>query len=1149
MKSQKFTFLATLLTGLLLSVTTGMFAAAITWTGDGDGISWEDAANWDLNMVPTNEDRVFIEGTSMVTISTPVEAFRLRLRDDAVLTIMASGQLSFNSMSNSANDLIRLRQSAKINNSGSISVTATTDQFALDCAGTTMITNGGSFIISGQTGGDAVRLTNQAKFINNGTFSVSNALEDAIDMNDNAELINNSMMEINDPNFEGISMDDASSFINNDNLMCIDGSIEMNDATFVQNLGTMTLTDECDAIELDDEARFENDGTINIQDGDCDGIDQDDDDTVFRNSGTLNIMLIAFGDNAIEVDDGEFINLPTGIINLTGLPSDGIDMQTDGRFNNQGEITIEVTNGDDSGDDGIDMECGTEFRNSGLIFIDNGDFTLGSAIEMECEDAEFRNRSCGGVFINSNSSIDVANGALFRNSGYLFSAFDGTNDNNGTFRNNGIIEDPDGFMIAPNAVVGDPMTAQDMEAPMISCPADVSVMTDCFDDLQTVTFDEPTAMDNCNVLTIESMPASDSDFMVGTTVVTSTVTDQAGNTATCTFNVIVSQPMVAAPVANTATKAFCQNEDLAVNLANTGINVSNSLSANEKVVWVLTSAPAGSAFAANDEFTVDDCGDTFKNFGELAVANSSKVIRVQDPANAPVGTYTFDAYIEDCSNGCTSELTSGFSITVNAAPSVMITADPEGDLCLGQEGVQYGADITSTDGGTYTYAWCAYNSGDGSGTCFNGFDDNTSATPSRDWTTTAGAKSVGVAVSSDVAGCEAEDLYSFEVVAPTMVECPADIMATLVTDPSTFDCATDITFNNPMVTPGPCDPVNLTIEITGPSGAGPEMVTPGEEYVFTVEELGTYTVTYNLSDAVGNTSSCSFDIIVGGLPCGWVDDGGIGECAGMNSSAFDQGAEVFSVTSNGCVPEFPHIADEQAFVYTQLCGDGSIKVFVDDISAKGIAGIQLRESVAPGSKKVEISTDRIARLFRAVRVLDDYPAFPQQILSFDKFWLKIERTGNTFRAFASVDDVNYIPYVFQTIQMEECLVAGMFTTSTNDEDVVTANFTNVEVIESGTDFLQAAPQTIAQSEKANELTIGLAPNPAKGQVTLNLDQLIGEAATISIFNINGQLMSSVQYDSVEDATQTMDISNLPAGTYYVNVKTATTQQTLKLIKQ
>lgn len=610
-------------------------------------------------------------------------------------------------------------------------------------------------------------------------------------------------------------------------------------------------------------------------------------------------------------------------------------------------------------------------------------------------------------------------------------------------------------------------------------------------------------------------------------------------------NEVVTAPSAAA--VGVGTKTFCKSDDLTPSLANTGISVDFSLAANEKIVWALFSVPAGSSYSVGDEFTTDDCGDAFKNFGDFAVANSSKVIRVQDIANIMPGTYSFEVFVENCATGCRSISEIGFSITVNEATSVMITADPDGDLCLGQEGVQYGANITSTDGGTYTYAWCAYNSGDGSGTCFNGFDDNTAAMPTRDWTTSAGAKSVGVTVMSDNPGCTAEDLYSFEVVAPTMVECPADQMATLITDSETFDCVAEVTFNNPSVEMTPCIPT-LTISI---DGGAPETVVPGEPYTFMTDDLGEYEVTYTLTDQVGNESTCSFTIFVDGLPCGFVDDGGIGECAGSNpTSMFDQDAEAFAVTSNGCVPEFPYIEDEQGFAYTQLCGDGYIEVFVDNITNKGIGGIQLRESTAPGSKKVEIATDRVARLFRSVRVVDNYPAFPQQILSFDKFWLKIERTGNTFKASASVDGVMYIPYVFQTVQMSECLVAGMFATSTNEEDVVTATFTNVTVSGGDVDGLQSVPQTVAQSNTADaNLSIGLAPNPAKEQVTLNMDQLIGEAATISIFNINGQLMNTVQYDSVENASETLNISNLPAGTYFVNVRTAQEQQTLRLIKQ
>lgn len=602
------------------------------------------------------------------------------------------------------------------------------------------------------------------------------------------------------------------------------------------------------------------------------------------------------------------------------------------------------------------------------------------------------------------------------------------------------------------------------------------------------------------------------------------------------------------PIADVASKTFCINPDLAASLTNTGIQISNSLSANERAVWVLVSSPAGSAFAANDEFTVDNCGDGFKNFGELAVANNSHVIRVQNPSNALVGTYSFDVYIENCATGCISSLTSGFSITISEAPTVSITSDPENNLCLGQEGVQYNAVLTATDGGTYNYDWCAYNASNGSGSCFNGFDDNTIQNPTRDWTSSAGAKSVGVTATSEVAGCIAEAIYNFEVIAPSMLDCPEDILTTLETNPMTFECATDITFNHPMIDAGPCGPIDLTTTIEGPELQNdPVVVNPGEAFTLTVEELGNYTVSYELTDAAGNISNCSFNVTVDGLLCGWTEnEEGIGNCNGDNTAGYDPETETFTVGSNGCVPDYPYTNDNQSFINTQLCGDGYIEVFVENITNKGFAGVGLRESQAPGAKKVEIGTDKVSRVTRAVRVIDNYPAYPQELVSFDKYWLKIERTGNSFRASASTDGISYTPYLLQSIAMGECLEAGLWATSTNAEDFVTASFTNVTVVEYGSGALMANPQTQTASEAFN---LRLSPNPARSEVNLYLEQLIGQEVTIELFNINGQRMNAIQLDQVEQATETIYIHDLPAGTYFISVRTAQYQQTMKFIKQ
>ncbi|HMU46300.1 MAG TPA: HYR domain-containing protein [Chitinophagaceae bacterium] len=83
------------------------------------------------------------------------------------------------------------------------------------------------------------------------------------------------------------------------------------------------------------------------------------------------------------------------------------------------------------------------------------------------------------------------------------------------------------------------ITVVDAQAPVITCPANMTVSNTSGICGAIVNF-TPTATDNCPGTVITSSPASGSVFPVGTTTVTSTATDPAGNTASCTFTVTVN---------------------------------------------------------------------------------------------------------------------------------------------------------------------------------------------------------------------------------------------------------------------------------------------------------------------------------------------------------------------------------------------------------------------------------------------------------------------------------------------------------------------------------------------------------------------------------------------------------------------------------
>jgi regulation of enolase protein 1 (concanavalin A-like superfamily) len=315
------------------------------------------------------------------------------------------------------------------------------------------------------------------------------------------------------------------------------------------------------------------------------------------------------------------------------------------------------------------------------------------------------------------------------------------------------------------------------------------------------------------------------------------------------------------------------------------------------------------------------------------------------------------------------------------------------------------------------------------------------------------------------------------------------------------------------------------------------------------EELGDdIIVTVEITDIYGNTSVCSPIVTVDGLPCGWMNTDGIG-CIGNNEADYDVPTETFTLTSDGCTPSYPYISDNQSFIKYEMCGDGYIKAYVDQINGHAYAGVELRNSIAANAKKVAMGTNTVNRLIRIARVLENYPAWPQQVFSLDKFWVKIERSGNIFRAYASPDDVIYFPYLFQFIPMDECTQVGLFVYSSTPGDVVTADFTNVEVV-LGTPFTAGTPSDIEQNiAQQQSLNIGLTPNPARDEVLLNLHSFLGEDLMISIFNIQGQLMEHIALDKVEEATEVFAVDHLPEGTYYVNIRNSEQQQTLKLIIQ
>ncbi len=95
------------------------------------------------------------------------------------------------------------------------------------------------------------------------------------------------------------------------------------------------------------------------------------------------------------------------------------------------------------------------------------------------------------------------------------------------------------------------ITILDTTDPIVACPTDIVVDNETGTCGATVSFTIDPATDNCDAsVDVVADPASGTIFDLGTTLVTVTATDDAGNVATCTFNVTVNDadaPIIICP--------------------------------------------------------------------------------------------------------------------------------------------------------------------------------------------------------------------------------------------------------------------------------------------------------------------------------------------------------------------------------------------------------------------------------------------------------------------------------------------------------------------------------------------------------------------------------------------------------------------------
>ncbi|MGK0388893.1 MAG: hypothetical protein ACI94Y_001626, partial [Maribacter sp.] len=240
------------------------------------------------------------------------------------------------------------------------------------------------------------------------------------------------------------------------------------------------------------------------------------------------------------------------------------------------------------------------------------------------------------------------------------------------------------------------VTVEDNIDPTITCPSTVTISanSDCEATAISVNIGTPITSDNCNVLpATNNAPAI---FPLGTTTVTWTVIDDSGNTATCNQTVIVEDninPTITCPSAVTvSTNSDCEATAISVNLGTpvTADNCSGIGSAtnnaplafplgNTIVTWTVTDM-AGNMTTCDQIVTVNDnenpIGNCMPYTANLGVGNTVTIT----PENVMLG----GTFADNCNVNFTSVSPSTFNCTnlgANLVTLIVIDDDSNISTC------------------------------------------------------------------------------------------------------------------------------------------------------------------------------------------------------------------------------------------------------------------------------------------------------------------------------------------------------------------------------------------------------------------------------------------------------------------------------------
>jgi gliding motility-associated-like protein len=496
------------------------------------------------------------------------------------------------------------------------------------------------------------------------------------------------------------------------------------------------------------------------------------------------------------------------------------------------------------------------------------------------------------------------------------------------------------------------VTVLDNTNPVITgCPSNITVSANA-SCTATATWIVPQATDNCSV-TLTSTHSPGSTFGLGTTQVKYTATDGIGNSSTCSFNVTV-----------------VDNTNPVITGCPSNITVSANSSCTATATWTIPQA-------------TDNCSVTLTSThspGSTFVLGTTQVKYTATDGTGNSSTCTFNVTVVDNTNPVITACPSNITVSANAsctatatwtAPqatdncSVTMTSthSPGSIFALGTTQVKY----TATDGAGNS-STCTFNVTviDTTNPVIANYpanitlSANAACSATATWTAPQATDNCSVTMTSthlpgstfalgttevkytaiDAAGNSSTCAFNVTVVdntAPVITNCPANI---------TLSANASCTATGTWITPTATDNCSVTMTATHVSGSN-----------FT---LGTTQVKYTATDGAGNSSTCTFNVmvvddtnpVITGCPSD-ITLPASGSCTAQASwtppQVTDNCSVATMVSSHNPGDNFPLGTTEVKYIATDASGNSSICVFhviVTDNVAPVLTGLPIDITVS-----------------------------------------------------------------------------------------------------------------------------------------------------------------------------------------------------------